>query len=232
MQTQAELATQESKELEGHVALVTGSGRGIGKAVALKLASMGANIVVNYNASGDLAQGVVEEIKGLGVESASFQADVSQTDQVEAMVNGAVDTFGKVDILVNNSGIIRDKLLLRMTDDDWDTVIGTDLRGAFPLHARCHPFNDARALGTHHQYFLSRRARRQPRPIQLCRCQVRPDRIHIQRSQGVGGQKRHGQHRRSRLHLHRCYRESAGGDQAAADRPHPARATRACVGNR
>ncbi len=131
MQTQAELATQESKELAGHVALVTGSGRGIGKAVALKLASMGANIAVNYNASGDLAQGVVEEIKGLGVESASFQADVSQTDQVEAMVNGAVDAFGKVDILVNNSGIIRDKLLLRMTDDDWDTVIGTDLRGPF-----------------------------------------------------------------------------------------------------
>ncbi len=131
MQTQAELATQESKELEGHVALVTGSGRGIGKAIALKLASMGANIVVNYNASGGLAQDVVQEIKDLGVESASFQADVSQTDQVEAMVNGAVETFGKVDILVNNSGIIRDKLLLRMTDDDWDTVIGTDLRGPF-----------------------------------------------------------------------------------------------------
>ena len=131
MQTQAELAKQESKELEGHVALVTGSGRGIGKAIALKLASMGANIAVNYNASGGLAQDVVQEIKDLGVEGASFQADVSQTDQVEAMVNGAVETFGKVDILVNNSGIIRDKLLLRMTDDDWDTVIGTDLRGPF-----------------------------------------------------------------------------------------------------
>ena len=131
MQSQAELATQESKELAGHVALVTGSGRGIGKAIALKLASMGAHVAVNYNTSGGLAAGVVDEIKGLGVESAAFHADVSQTDQVEAMVNGAIETFGKVDILINNSGIIRDKLLLRMTDEDWDTVIGTDLRGPF-----------------------------------------------------------------------------------------------------
>ncbi len=131
MQSQVEPATQESRELAGHVALVTGSGRGIGKAIALKLASMGANIAVNYNASESLAHGVVEEIKGLGVESTAFQADVSRTDQVEKMVTGTIEAFGKVDILINNSGIIRDKLLLRMTDEDWDTVIGTDLRGPF-----------------------------------------------------------------------------------------------------
>ena len=131
MQSQAEPATQESRELAGHVALVTGSGRGIGKAIALKLASMGANIAVNYNASESLAHDVVGEIQGLGVESAAFRADVSKTDQVEAMMTGAIETFGKVDILVNNSGIIRDKLLLRMTDEDWDTVIDTDLRGPF-----------------------------------------------------------------------------------------------------
>ena len=131
MQSQVEPATQESRELAGHVALVTGSGRGIGKAIALKLASMGAHVAVNYNASETLAHGVVDEIKGLGVESAAFHADVSQTDQVEAMVNGTIETFGKVDILINNSGIIRDKLLLRMTDEDWDIVINTDLRGPF-----------------------------------------------------------------------------------------------------
>ena len=131
MQSQAEPATQESRELAGHVALVTGSGRGIGKAIALKLASMGANIAVNYNASESLAHDVVGEIQGLGVESAAFRADVSKTGQVEAMMTGAIETFGKVDILVNNSGIIRDKLLLRMTDEDWDTVIDTDLRGPF-----------------------------------------------------------------------------------------------------
>ena len=131
MQSQAEPATQESRELAGHVALVTGSGRGIGKAIALKLASMGANIAVNYNASESLAHDVVGEIQGLGVESAAFRADVSKTEQVEAMMTGAIESFGKVDILVNNSGIIRDKLLLRMTDEDWDTVIDTDLRGPF-----------------------------------------------------------------------------------------------------
>ena len=92
---------------------------------------MGAHVAVNYNASETLAHGVVDEIRGLGVESAAFHADVSQTDQVEAMVNGTIETFGKVDILINNSGIIRDKLLLRMTDEDWDIVINTDLRGPF-----------------------------------------------------------------------------------------------------
>ncbi|MDP7618874.1 MAG: 3-oxoacyl-[acyl-carrier-protein] reductase [Dehalococcoidia bacterium] len=119
------------QELAGRVALVTGGGRGIGKAIALKLATMGADVAVNYNASADPAETVVGELRDLGVRAESYQADITSTEQIDTMFESAIEEFGKVDILVNNAGIIKDRLLIRMTDDDWDRVVATDLRGAF-----------------------------------------------------------------------------------------------------
>jgi 3-oxoacyl-[acyl-carrier protein] reductase len=122
-------------ELEGKVALVTGASRGIGEAIALKLASLGSKTAINYvaieaNNKVD-ADNVVESIIRLGGEAMSVEADVRDSEAVRAMVEQVTDKWGKIDILVNNAGINRDTLLLRMSDDAWDDVINTNLRGAY-----------------------------------------------------------------------------------------------------
>jgi 3-oxoacyl-[acyl-carrier protein] reductase len=122
-------------ELEGKVALVTGASRGMGKAIALKLASLGSKVVVNYvaiEASNKVdADNLVESIIRLGGEAMSVEADVRDSETVKAMVEQVTDKWNKIDILVNNAGINRDTLLLRMSDDAWDEVINTNLRGAY-----------------------------------------------------------------------------------------------------
>jgi len=122
-------------ELEGKVALVTGGSRGMGRAIALKLSSLGSKVAVNYvgieadNKSD--ADSVVEAIIRQGGEAVSVEADVRDGDAVKAMVQQVVDKWGKIDILVNNAGINRDTLLLRMPEEAWDDVINTNLRGAY-----------------------------------------------------------------------------------------------------
>jgi 3-oxoacyl-[acyl-carrier protein] reductase len=128
---ESNLSTETSQELAGRTALITGGGRGIGKAIAFKLGSMGAEIAVNYNESADAARQVVEDLRKFGVRAESYQADIKSTEQIENMSSAVIDEFGKIDILINNAGIIKDRLLIRMTDEDWDNVIATDLRGAF-----------------------------------------------------------------------------------------------------
>jgi 3-oxoacyl-[acyl-carrier protein] reductase len=122
-------------ELEGRVSLVTGASQGMGKAIALKLASLGSRVAVNYVAIEDSnkvdADNVVESIIRLGGEAISVEADVRDGETVKAMVEQVADKWGKIDILVNNAGINRDTLLLRMSDDAWDDVINTNLRGAY-----------------------------------------------------------------------------------------------------
>jgi len=122
-------------ELEGKVALVTGASRGIGKAIALKLASLGSKVAVNYvaiEASNKVdADNLVESIIRLGGEAMSVEADVRDSEEVKAMVEQVTDKWSKIDILVNNAGINRDTLLLRMSDEAWDDVINTNLRGAY-----------------------------------------------------------------------------------------------------
>jgi 3-oxoacyl-[acyl-carrier protein] reductase len=122
-------------ELEGKVALVTGASRGIGKAIALKLASLGSKVAVNYvaiEASNKAdADGLVENIIRLGGEAISIEADIRDSEAVRAMVERVTAEWDKIDILVNNAGINRDTLLLRMSDDAWDDVISTNLRGAY-----------------------------------------------------------------------------------------------------
>ena len=116
-------------DLSDRVAIVTGGGRGIGRAIALKLAEAGAAVVVN--ATGKSAEDVAGEIRALGRQSRAIAADVSSSPDVSRMIEEAISAFGRVDILVNNAGITRDQLLMRMTDDDWDKVMRVNLRSVF-----------------------------------------------------------------------------------------------------
>ncbi|MEL6902702.1 MAG: 3-oxoacyl-[acyl-carrier-protein] reductase [Cyanobacteria bacterium J06606_4] len=121
--------------LDGKVAIITGSSRGIGKAAALALANEGAKVVVNYARSSGAADEVVAAIgqtsTQTGAEAVALQADVSQADQVDALVQATMDKFGRIDVLVNNAGITRDTLLLRMKPADWQAVIDLNLTGVF-----------------------------------------------------------------------------------------------------
>ena len=117
--------------LEGKVALVTGASRGIGRAIALKLAAEGAKVAINYAGNTAKAEEVKAEIEKNGGEAILVQADVADAVAVEAMVNATVEAFGQIDILVNNAGITRDGLMMRMKDEDFDAVINTNLKGVF-----------------------------------------------------------------------------------------------------
>lgn len=117
--------------LNGKTAVITGSARGLGRAIALKLAQMGANIVLNDIPSSDALDQTAKEFESLGYKVAVTRGDVRNIDDVEAMFKTAVDTFGSVDILVNNAGITKDMLMIKMTEKDWDDVLDINLKGAF-----------------------------------------------------------------------------------------------------
>ncbi|CAM3395990.1 3-oxoacyl-[acyl-carrier-protein] reductase [Brevibacillus invocatus] len=117
--------------LTGKTTLVTGASRGIGRAIALKLAQAGANIVVNYAGSEAAASETVEQVKALGREAIMVRANVSDSEDVNEMFKTALEHFGNIDILVNNAGITRDNLLMRMKEEEWDAVIDTNLKGVF-----------------------------------------------------------------------------------------------------
>ncbi|WP_027701569.1 3-oxoacyl-[acyl-carrier-protein] reductase [Metaclostridioides mangenotii] len=112
-------------------AVVTGGSRGIGKEVAKKLASLGADVVINYTSNEEQANITKSEIEGMGVKCLVVQCDVSKSDQVAEMMDSVVKEFGKIDILVNNAGITRDGLLMRMKEEDFDKVIDINLKGVF-----------------------------------------------------------------------------------------------------
>jgi len=113
------------------VAIVTGGSRGIGRAIALRLASEGCHVIVNYQRNGQAAEEVVQEICTRGGEAIAVQADVSQAEGAKRLAEAALNAYGTIDILVNNAGITRDGLLARMSEADWDAVIDTNLKGAF-----------------------------------------------------------------------------------------------------
>ena len=119
------------KQFTGKSAIITGATRGIGKAIALELAKRGANIAFNYAKSADEAEKLKAEIEGLGVKSFAEQCDVANTESSAEFVKKVKAEFGTVDYLVNNAGITRDTLILRMKEDDWDAVIDTNLKGAW-----------------------------------------------------------------------------------------------------
>lgn len=118
-------------ELKGKTAVVTGSSRGIGRAIALKLAEMGANIVLNATPSSDAIETVEKEIYEKGVKVLTIKCDVSIFEETQKMFDTILKNFDTVDILVNNAGITRDNLLIRMSEEDWDAVINTNLKSVF-----------------------------------------------------------------------------------------------------
>lgn len=117
--------------LKGKCAIVTGAAKGIGKAIALKLASLGANIVLNYRSSEEKAIETENEIRALGVEVLRVKGDISNISDVENLINSAKEKFGKIDIMVNNAGITKDTLILRMKEEDFNSVIDVNLKGVF-----------------------------------------------------------------------------------------------------
>lgn len=117
--------------MKGKCAIVTGGARGLGKAIALKLASLGANIVLNYRSSEKEAEQVAEEIKSYGVEVLTVKADISKLEEVENLISQAKEKFGVIDIIVNNAGITKDNLIIRMKEQDFDSVIDVNLKGVF-----------------------------------------------------------------------------------------------------
>ena len=124
-------SSDASLPLTDKVAVVTGASRGIGRAIALALAAEGANVVVNYARSSQAAEDVVSQIEQTGGTAIALQADVSQADQVDAFFKAVLEKWGRIDVLVNNAGITRDTLLMRMKPEDWQAVINLNLTGVF-----------------------------------------------------------------------------------------------------
>ena len=124
--------------LNGKTALVTGASRGIGRAIALRLAEDGANVAVIYAGSADKAEAVVNEITALGVNAKAYRCNGADSAAVNETVKAVTNDLGKIDILVNNAGITRDGLMLRMKDEDFDAVLDTNLKGAFNMIRACY----------------------------------------------------------------------------------------------
>lgn len=119
------------KQFEGRVAIVTGGTRGIGKAIVLELAKRGANVAFNYAKSADEAEKLKAEVEALGIRAFAGQCDVANTEAAAEFVKQVTTEFGGLNYLVNNAGITRDQLIMRMKEDDWDAVIDTNLKGAW-----------------------------------------------------------------------------------------------------
>ncbi|MDT8716260.1 3-oxoacyl-[acyl-carrier-protein] reductase [Clostridium sp. 19966] len=126
--------------LKDKCAVVTGAGKGIGRAIALDLAEKGCNIVINYRSSEAEALALASEIEKFNVKAISVKADVSKFNEAEILIKKAIDEFGKIDILVNNAGITKDNLILRMKEEDFDSVINVNLKGCFNCIKHVTPF--------------------------------------------------------------------------------------------
>jgi 3-oxoacyl-[acyl-carrier protein] reductase len=119
------------KQFEGKSAIVTGGTRGIGRAIVMELARRGCNVAFNYSKSANEAENLRTELNALGVKAHAAQCDVANTEAAAEFVGAVKDAFGTIDFLVNNAGITRDQLIMRMKEDDWDSVIDTNLKGAW-----------------------------------------------------------------------------------------------------
>ena len=122
------------KLLDGKTAIITGASRGIGKGIALKFAEQGANIAFTYLSSEEKAKALEAELGAFGITAKGFKSDASDFDSAQQLAADVMETFGSIDVVVNNAGITKDNLLMRMSEEDWDTVLNTNLKGAFLFH--------------------------------------------------------------------------------------------------
>ena len=193
------------------VAIVTGAARGIGAATARRLAADGLAVAV-LDLDAGACGATVDAIASAGGRAFAVGADVSQADQVEAAVGKVVAELGPPVVLVNNAGVLRDNLLFKMSEDDWDTVLSVHLRGAFLMSRAAQKHMVDRALRPDHQPVIQFRAR-QPRPGQLLRRQGRHAGIHQDARHRARPVRRHRQRGRARLHRHRHDRGDRGPDR-------------------
>ena len=134
--------------LTGKTALVTGATRGIGRAIALRFAEEGADVAFTYRSQHEAAQSLIEEIQATGVKAKGFASDAADFEDSHSIVSEVHKEFGRIDILVNNAGITRDGLMMRMTEEQWDEVIGTNLKSAFNFIHACTPIMARQRCGS------------------------------------------------------------------------------------
>lgn len=137
---------------EKRVALVTGASRGIGRAIALRLAEDGCFVIINYRGAKEKAEEVKTEIESRGGEAAVYACDVADFEACGSMFQEVIKTYGRMDVLVNNAGIVKDGLLMAMKEEDFSKVVDVNLKGTFPLHPSCGPPDDPPAKRPDRQY--------------------------------------------------------------------------------
>ena len=193
------VAETSARPLLGRNAAVTGGARGIGRAIAMELGRQGANLIITYRREEHLASAVASDIRALGASCTSVHVDVRNQEDLEALFEEGRQRYGKIDILVNNAGVTEDGLVMRMSDDSWDRVMETNLRGAF-LATRLALRQMTRARWGRIINITSRLRRHgQRRTGQLRRRQGGHDRLHARRRPRGRLAARHGQRRRARL---------------------------------
>ena len=180
--------------LAGRVALVTGAVRGIGKAIALEMARRGASVAINFLTDDEAAEAVAKEFRKLGVGAIVVQGDVANNEDAQKIVAAVLDKWQRIDVLVNNAGISNEKSLQKMTDEDWQQVIETNLNGTFNTTRSGVAGDDQPALRTHYQRDFRGRPGWGLRTGELLRQQGRHHRLHQDGGTGVGQAQHHGQH--------------------------------------
>ena len=164
--------------LEDQVAIVTGGTRGIGRAISLVLAQEGAEVIANFSKDISAAEDLMTEAKSRGLKIRLFKADVTQFDQVKEMVEETFAQYGRIDILVNNVGLIRDNFLMLMSDEDWDSLMKTNLTSLFHCCKTVIRKMIPERRGEDHQYLLYQWNLGHCWPDQLCGDQRRDDQLH------------------------------------------------------
>ena len=195
------------------VALVTGAARGIGQTIALALAQPDLRLYINDVTPPESAADTIREVEAKGARVSFLQFNVADLAQVEQAVDGIIKESGRLDILVNNAGITRDKLIVRMKEEDWDAVLAVNLKGAFNCLRAVSQAHGQAALRPHHQHQFGGGGHGERRPGQLRGLQGRPDRAYQVGGPGAGLPQYHGQRGGSRLHPDGDDRDLAGEGQ-------------------